>query len=111
MRKSLLLLVVSALALSACGTSQSNNAAQEQVAATESGIDQSLMDKSVAPGDDFDKYANGAWEKNTQIPADKSNISVFSVIADQADKNEAELINGIVNSNPAAGSDQALIAD
>ena len=111
MRKSLLLLVVSALALSACGTSQSNNAAQEQVAANESGIDQSLMDKSVAPGDDFDKYANGAWEKNTQIPADKSNISVFSVIADQADKNEAELINGIVNSNPAAGSDQARIAD
>ena len=111
MKKSTLLLFASALALSACGTSQTNNAATEQVEGAQSGIDKSLMDTSVAAGDDFDKYANGAWEKKTQIPADKSNISVFSVIADQADKNEADLVSGIVNSKPAAGSDQARIAD
>ena len=37
------------------------------------------MDTSLKAGDDFDKYANGAWEKSAQIPADKSNVSVFSV--------------------------------
>jgi putative endopeptidase len=111
MRKSLLLLFASSLALSACGTSHTNNTAQEQVHGTQSGIDKSLMDTSVAPGDDFDKYANGTWEKTTQIPADKSGLSVFSAIADQADKREADLVSEIVNSNPAAGSDEARVAD
>jgi len=112
MRKSPLLLFASALALSACGTGQSNNtAAQEQVKGTQSGIDKSLMDTSVAPGDDFDKYANGTWEKTAEIPADKSGISVFSVIADRADKREADLVNEIVNSNPAEGSDEARVAN
>jgi putative endopeptidase len=111
MRKSPLLLFASALALAACGTSQTNNAAQEQVKGTQSGIDKSLMDTSVAPGDDFDKYANGAWEKSAEIPADKSGISVFSVISDRADKNEADLVAEIVKSSPAAGSDEARVAD
>jgi putative endopeptidase len=111
MRKSPLLLFVSALALAACGTSQSNNAAQEQVKGTQSGIDKSLMDTSAAPGDDFDQYANGAWEKTAEIPADKSGISVFSIIADRADKREADLVNEIVNSNPAEGSDEARVAN
>ena len=69
------------------------------------------MDTSVNPGDDFDKYANGKWEKSAQIPPDKSNISVFSMINDEAQKREAALIDDIVKSNPAAGSDEARIAN
>ena len=72
-----------ALALSACNTQNGNSAAQQQGPGTQSGIDKSLMDTSVQPGDDFDKYANGKWEASAQIPADKSTISVFSVIADR----------------------------
>jgi putative endopeptidase len=108
MRKSLLLVFASAVALSACNTSQSNTAAQEQVKGAQSGIDKSLMDTSVAPGDDFDKYANGTWERNVQIPADKSGVSVFSAIADQADKREAGLVNSIANSNPSSGDDAKI---
>jgi putative endopeptidase len=109
MKKSLLLMFASAIALSACNSSQSNNAAnQEQVKGDQSGIDKSLMDTSVAPGDDFDKYANGKWEATAQIPADKSNISVFSAIADEADKREADLVKGIVNSNPSSGDDAKI---
>jgi putative endopeptidase len=113
MNKPLLLIFASALALSAChtSTSTSNTAAQNQQQGTQSGIDKSLMDTSVNAGDDFDKYANGAWEKNTVIPQDKSNISVFSVINDEAQKREAALINDIVKSNPANGSDEARIAN
>jgi putative endopeptidase len=29
------------------------------------------MDRSVAPGDDFNSYANGGWSKVTAVPADK----------------------------------------
>ena len=32
------------------------------------GIDLAGMDRSVAPGDDFFAYANGAWCKTTEIP-------------------------------------------
>ena len=46
------------------------------------GFDRTGMDKSVQPGDDFYAYANGTWAKNTQIPADKSNFGMFTVLAD-----------------------------
>ena len=111
MNRALLFVVASAFALTACNTSTSENAAQEQAQGSQSGIDKASMDTSVKPGDDFDKYANGAWEKNAQIPGDKSNISVFSAINDEAQKREAALIGDIVKSNPAAGSDEARIAN
>jgi len=33
------------------------------------GIDLSARDTSVKAGDDFNRYANGTWLQNTQIPA------------------------------------------
>ena len=33
------------------------------------GVDVAGIDRSVKPGDDFDAYANGAWRKKTEIPA------------------------------------------
>jgi len=41
------------------------------------GVDLSAVDKAVAPGDDFDGYVNGAWNKRTEIPADQASISSF----------------------------------
>lgn len=111
MNRTFLLAIASAVALSACNTSSSQNAAQQQAQGTVSGIDKSLMDTSVNPGDDFDKYANGKWEASAQIPPDKSSISVFSAIDDEAQKRKAALIDDIVKSNPAPGSDEARIAD
>ncbi|MET0361514.1 MAG: M13-type metalloendopeptidase [Sphingobium sp.] len=46
------------------------------------GFDTAGMDKSVAPGDDFNAYANGTWEKTTTIPADRSNFGMFHVLDD-----------------------------
>jgi putative endopeptidase len=112
MKRHILIIAASVLALGACNrTGEHNGGGQQQAEGTQSGIDKSLMDTSVKPGDDFDKYANGAWEKNAEIPPDKSNISVFSVINDEAQKREAALVKDIVNSNPAAGSDEARIAN
>ena len=50
-----------------------------------SGIDTAGFDKSVRVQDDFYNHVNGTWLKNTEIPADKSNYSMFSKIADQAE--------------------------
>jgi putative endopeptidase len=37
-----------------------------------SGVDRSGMDASVRPQDDFFRYANGVWLKNTPIPPDRA---------------------------------------
>src|SRR6476646_2444290 len=110
-RRILIVTVCMGVLAAACSRTAQQNAGQEAAQGTQSGVDKSLMDTSVNAGDDFDKYANGAGEKNTEIPADKSNISVFSVINDEAQKREAALVNDIANSNPTAGSDETRIAN
>jgi putative endopeptidase len=110
MKRHILIIAASLAALSACGRS-ANDEGGQQAAGTQSGIDKSLMDTSVKPGDDFNAYASGTWQKNTEIPADKSGISVFSIINDRAEQRKAALVGDIVKSNPEAGTDEARIAN
>ena len=42
------------------------------------GFDTTAMDASVAPGDDFDRYANGARQARTKIPDDAQSVSMFT---------------------------------
>jgi putative endopeptidase len=76
-----------------------------------SGIDLKGIDHSVQPGDDFNGYANGAWIKTAQIPADRSSTGVFLQVFQKAEKRNADLIKAAGTGNPAAGSNQRLIAD
>ena len=46
------------------------------------GFDAAGMDRAVAPGDSFYRYANGNWDRTTEIPADRSNFGMFIVLAD-----------------------------
>lgn len=46
------------------------------------GFDASGMDRSVSPGADFNKFANGAWEARTTIPADRSRFGSFDILSD-----------------------------
>jgi predicted metalloendopeptidase len=43
------------------------------------GFDSDGMDRSVAPGSSFYRYANGHWLATTPIPPDKSNYGLFTV--------------------------------
>ena len=40
------------------------------------GVDLTAMDRSVNPGDDFDRFVNGTWEARTEIPADQPSAGV-----------------------------------
>jgi putative endopeptidase len=63
------------------------------------GVDLSMMDKSVRPGNDFFLYANGAWMKKDVIPADRS----YSGVNLELDKQNEERLKGIVEGiNPKA---------
>jgi putative endopeptidase len=47
-----------------------------------SGIDLKSMDRSVAPGDDFFRYVNGAWLRDTPIPSDRGRWVEFTRLDD-----------------------------
>src|SRR6185369_17270809 len=103
MKRSILIVAASALALAACNTQTANNAATAVQPGSGVGISPDWMDKSVVPGDDFFAYANGTWAKTTEIPADRSSIG-GGYIADQLrEKNTRELFDAILKANPTSG--------
>jgi putative endopeptidase len=75
------------------------------------GIVVANMDRSVKPGDDFYRYANGDWIKRTEIPPDRSEIGVFDSLIDLSQKRIAGLIEEAANANAPAGSSTRKIAD
>ena len=75
------------------------------------GVDLAGIDHAVQPGDDFDGYANGAWRAKAVIPEDRSSTGVGFEVFKKAEKRNADLIQGLASSHPAAGTDAARIAD
>ena len=79
------------------------------------GIVVANMDRSVKPGDDFYRYANGAWLKRTEIPPDRRYIDPngldFDGSNDLSRKRIASLIEEAAKANAPAGSKTRKIAD
>src|SRR5277367_1425231 len=75
------------------------------------GIAVANMDRSVKPGDDFYRYANGEWIKRTKIPPDRGGVGVFTALSDLSNKRTAGLIEEATKANAPAGSGQRKIAD
>ncbi|HVO52080.1 MAG TPA: M13 family metallopeptidase [Thermoanaerobaculia bacterium] len=80
-------------------------------AAPASGIDLGGMDKSVAPGDDFFRYANGTWLKNAEIPADRSSWGASSVLDELTSRRVADLIAETAKNPASSDPDARKIAD
>jgi putative endopeptidase len=77
-------------------------------AADTHGLDLPSMDKSIAPGDDFDGYANGIWEKTTVIPADRASWGAFYVLRELADKRTAALIADTAKAATTKGDEKKV---
>lgn len=90
------------MALYACNNgANSNDAAQK---ADFKYIDRNNMDTTVAPGDDFFKYANGAWLNKTEIPGDKSRWGSFDELRDRTNKDVQDILNESLKSNEKIGT-------
>ncbi len=64
------------------------------------GISVADMDRSVQPGDDFYRYANGQWLQKTVIPPDRAGVSVFAQLDDISKRRVVALIEDLVKSAP-----------
>ena len=124
-RTTLILAAAVACACAACSQQSPNSSAPASAAsaakaatgpapastAPDIGIDPAYIDKSVKPGDNFFDYANGAWLKTAQIPADRSSTGAFYDVFQATEKHTADLIKNAGSGNPATGSNARKIAD
>ncbi len=74
-------------------------------------VDKQGIDTSVKPGDDFYKYANGAWIKTAKIPADRSSYGPDVVLTEKTSAQVKGLIQDAAAGNPAPGSDAQKVGD
>jgi putative endopeptidase len=65
------------------------------------GIDLTGMDRSVKPGDDFFLYANGAWLKTVEIPADRTSTGSFQNLQILSETRMKELVAELEARDPA----------
>ena len=66
--------------------------AQKEAPQKTPGINVPFMDKSVKPSEDFFKFVNGTWLKNTAIPADKTRWGSFDELRQNTDKDALAIL-------------------
>jgi putative endopeptidase len=62
------------------------------------GFDAAGMDRSVKPGDDFYKYANGTWDATTTIPSDRTRYGNFDKLAELSEARTKAIITEAADS-------------
>src|ERR1700691_3107846 len=69
------------------------------------------MDRSVRPGSDFYDFANGAWQRSVEIPADLSGYSVWAQLAEQNRQRLTALFSEIASSSPPGDTAKRKVVD
>jgi putative endopeptidase len=99
----LCLIVAMLLIVSAC---------TEKSGSIEPSIRKDYMDVSVNPGDNFFRYANGNWIKNTTIPEDRSSYNSFDIVRKKKDTDIRSLLEEVAKKTDAEkGSTAQKIRD
>lgn len=109
------------LGLTACGDNKSTEqklpAEQTQTAtavqqALTSGVDFANFDKAVRPQDNFYRYVNGTWLKETKIPSDRTSAGAFYDLREKSKNDVKAIIDDVSKKeNLQAGSDEQKVAD
>jgi putative endopeptidase len=110
MRSCSALLLAAAIAFPALARAQTSPA-EASVAPSSPGMDVAGMDRSIKPGDDFFRYANGGWLASTEIPADRSAYTAGVILADLSDRRVADLIQEAAKAGAGSGTDERKIGD
>lgn len=68
---------------------------------SQSGIQLAYLDNTTAPSENFYQFANGGWESNFEIPADKASYGSFYQLRDQLE-NDVQGIYQELSQKPAS---------
>ena len=122
MKKLLLSTAVLAL-VAACGptgtTGSEPTAAQTAQPAAQTGpaeigawgFDLAGMNTEIDPGNDFYRYANGAWLETAEIPSDLSNYGMFTELALEAEVQVQDIITDLAAQNADEGTIEQKVGD
>lgn len=75
------------------------------------GFDTTGMDRSTAPGMSWFGYANGAWDRTTEIPADRSSYGMFHKLDDLSRERTRAIIEESARANAEAGTTAQRVGD
>ena len=64
------------------------------------------MDRSIHPGDDFYRYANGGWLKTTAIPAGQSSYDTRAILVEKT----SQRVRDLIQEATAAQNDKGSVA-
>ncbi len=101
MKNNLIIFILTIASLAVSGISYSQTKA----------FDDTGMDKSVKPGDDFNLYINGNWLKNTEIPSDQSRWGSFITLREENNKNLKLIMEEAAGKKAAATEAEQKIGD
>jgi predicted metalloendopeptidase len=69
------------------------------------------MDRSVNPGDDFYRYANGGWIKTATIPAGQATFDTRAILTARTNQQVRSLIQGAASAHSVPGSTAQKVGD
>jgi putative endopeptidase len=85
-------------------TAETAAAGQAQIGAW--GLDLTANDKTVKPGDDFYRYADGKWLDTNQIPPDRTSWGSFVELADRAEHQIRTIAESLPKDAPEGSTEQ-----
>lgn len=100
--------ILAAGVLTACTTVGVQN---NQAALGDWGIDLAQADMTADPGDDFNRYVNGAWLDNTEIPADLARYGMFDQLRLDAEGDIRAIVEELAAANAPEGSLEQKVGD
>jgi len=103
--------------LAACGEPDETAAPDRNAAASigdpelgDWGVDLAARDLAVAPGDDFNLHANGAWIAQFDIPADRSRWGSFDILRERAREDVRAIIDDLVSGGAGDAQEARKVA-
>ncbi len=101
--------VTSALLITSCGKGKNNS--KDDKDKKSAAIDVSLLDSTIAPGDDFFEHVNKKWIEQNPIPASKNGWGMFSILQETSSNILKDIQEKASKANAEAGSNTQIIGD
>ncbi len=76
---------------------------KKETAKTAQGINLSNMDTLTSPKNDFFKYVNGNWLKNTEIPSDRTSWGSFNELRKRTDDDALAILDEAIKEEETSG--------